>query len=80
MAIIFHSAILLGAFLLVSPSPRPLHQRVVARMRAALTPGCPKAFEVLPAPVDVVLAEGHGVSSRSASGNATGSANATPPL
>lgn len=48
---------LVDGTLLVSPSPRPLHQRVVARVLAALTPGCPAECEVLPAPVDVVLDE-----------------------
>ncbi|MFC4081037.1 Uma2 family endonuclease [Amycolatopsis samaneae] len=48
---------LVDGTLLVSPSPRPLHQRVVARLLAALTPGCPADCEVLPAPVDVVLDE-----------------------
>lgn len=46
---------LVDGTLLVSPSPRPLHQRVVARLLAALTPLCPADCEVLPAPVDVVL-------------------------
>jgi Uma2 family endonuclease len=48
---------LVDGTLLVSPSPRPLHQRVVARVLAALTPVCPADCEVLPAPVDVVLDE-----------------------
>ncbi|MFE0023913.1 Uma2 family endonuclease [Amycolatopsis sp. NPDC059021] len=48
---------LVDGTLLVSPSPRPLHQRVVARLLAALTPLCPADCEVLPAPVDVVLDE-----------------------
>lgn len=48
---------LVDGTLLVSPSPRPLHQRVVARLLAALTPVCPADCEVLPAPVDVVLDE-----------------------
>jgi Uma2 family endonuclease len=46
---------LVDGTLLVSPSPRPLHQRVVARLLAALTPLCPADCEVLPAPLDVVL-------------------------
>ena len=48
---------LVDGTLLVSPSPRPLHQRVVARLLAALTPLCPADCEVLPAPLDVVLDE-----------------------
>ncbi|ADJ47405.1 hypothetical protein AMES_5580 [Amycolatopsis mediterranei S699] len=46
---------LVDGTLLVSPSPRPLHQRVVARLLTALTPLCPADCEVLPAPLDVVL-------------------------
>jgi Uma2 family endonuclease len=52
-----HRYELVDGTLLVSPSPRPLHQRVVARVLAALTPVCPADCEVLPAPVDVVLDE-----------------------
>jgi Uma2 family endonuclease len=48
---------LVDGALLMSPSPRPVHQRVVARLLGALTPGCPRDWEVLPAPVDVVLAD-----------------------
>jgi Uma2 family endonuclease len=43
--------------LIVSPSPRPIHQRAVARLLVALLADCPKDLEVLPAPVDVVLAQ-----------------------
>ena len=43
--------------LLMSPSPRPLHQRVVARLLTVLGEHCPRDLEVLPAPVDVVLAD-----------------------
>jgi Uma2 family endonuclease len=52
-----HRYELVDGTLLVSPSPRPLHQRVVARVLAVLTPDCPADCEVLPAPVDVVLDE-----------------------
>jgi Uma2 family endonuclease len=52
-----HRFELVDGVLVMSPSPRPLHQRVVARLLAALTPGCPDDLEVLPAPVDVVLAD-----------------------
>ncbi|XVV05138.1 Uma2 family endonuclease [Actinosynnema sp. CA-248983] len=48
---------LVDGVLLVSPSPRPVHQRAVARLVIALTAVCPPDWEVLPAPVDVVLAE-----------------------
>lgn len=52
-----HRYELLDGVLAVSPSPRPLHQRVVLRLSIALEHGCPPGFEVLPAPVDVVLSE-----------------------
>lgn len=48
---------LVDGVLLMSPSPRPVHQRVVARLLGVLTPGCPREWEVLPAPVDVILAD-----------------------
>ncbi|TWP43975.1 Uma2 family endonuclease [Lentzea tibetensis] len=48
---------LVDGVLLVSPSPRPVHQRVVARLVIALSPVCPPELEVLPAPVDVVLSD-----------------------
>ncbi|MFC7615179.1 Uma2 family endonuclease [Actinokineospora soli] len=41
----------------MSPSPRPLHQRVVARVLAAITEVCPADCEALPAPVDVWLTD-----------------------
>jgi Uma2 family endonuclease len=52
-----HRYELVDGVLLMSPSPRPLHQRVVARVLVALTLACPRDCEVLPAPVDVVLAD-----------------------
>lgn len=48
---------LVDGVLLMSPSPRPVHQRAVARLLAALGENCPREMEVLPAPVDVELAE-----------------------
>jgi len=48
---------LVDGVLLVSPSPRPLHQRVVARVLAAISSGCARDYETLPAPVDVVLSD-----------------------
>lgn len=48
---------LVDGVLLMSPSPRPLHQRVVARVLAAVSLHCPRDCEALPAPVDVVLAD-----------------------
>lgn len=48
---------LLDGALLTSPSPGPLHQRVVTRLLGILTEACPGDCEVLPAPVDVVLAD-----------------------
>jgi Uma2 family endonuclease len=52
-----HRYELVDGILVVSPSPRPLHQRAIARLIGALEPTCPPEHEVLPAPVDVVLAE-----------------------
>ncbi|HEX3790488.1 MAG TPA: hypothetical protein VHW44_21665 [Pseudonocardiaceae bacterium] len=40
---------LVDGVLLMSPAPRPVHQRVVARLLVALTSGCPREWEVLPA-------------------------------
>ncbi|WP_341771256.1 Uma2 family endonuclease [Amycolatopsis acidicola] len=48
---------LVDGVLLMSPSPRPLHQRVVARVLAAVSRNCPRDCEALPAPVDVILAD-----------------------
>lgn len=52
-----HRYELVDGVLLMSPSPRPLHQRVVARVLAAVSKECPRDCEALPAPVDVVLSE-----------------------
>ncbi|TNC24231.1 Uma2 family endonuclease [Amycolatopsis alkalitolerans] len=52
-----HRYELVDGVLLMSPSPRPLHQRVVARVLAAVSGNCPRDCEALPAPVDVVLAD-----------------------
>ncbi|SDL31115.1 Endonuclease, Uma2 family (restriction endonuclease fold) [Lentzea albidocapillata subsp. violacea] len=52
-----HRFELVDGVLVMSPSPRPVHQRVVARLLVALTAVCPPELEVLPAPVDVVLAD-----------------------
>ncbi|MFD1044995.1 Uma2 family endonuclease [Kibdelosporangium lantanae] len=52
-----HRFELVDGVLVMSPSPRPLHQRAVARLLAALTQNCPADLEVLPAPVDVILAD-----------------------
>lgn len=52
-----HRYELVDGVLLVSPSPRPLHQRAVLRLSIALERRCPPDFEVLPAPVDVVISE-----------------------
>ncbi|TVT06136.1 Uma2 family endonuclease [Amycolatopsis bartoniae] len=52
-----HRYELVDGVLLMSPSPRPLHQRVVARVLAAVSRNCPADCEALPAPVDVVLAD-----------------------
>lgn len=52
-----HRYELVDGVLIVSPSPRPLHQRAILRLVVALESACPSAYEVLPAPVDVVLAD-----------------------
>lgn len=52
-----HRYELLDGVLVVSPSPRPLHQRAILRLLGVLEPSCPPSHEVLPAPVDVVLSE-----------------------
>jgi Uma2 family endonuclease len=52
-----HRYELVDGTLIMSPSPRPLHQRVVARVLAALTNVCPACCEVLPAPVDVWITD-----------------------
>lgn len=52
-----HRYELVDGVLVVSPSPRPVHQRAIARLIGALEPACPAHLEVLPAPVDVVLAD-----------------------
>jgi Uma2 family endonuclease len=52
-----HRYELVDGTLVMSPSPRPLHQRIVARLLIALTVNCPAHLEVLPAPVDVVLSD-----------------------
>lgn len=38
--------------LLVSPAPRPAHQRAVGRLFLALSANCPPELEVFPAPLD----------------------------
>lgn len=38
--------------LLVSPSPRPAHQRALVRLLVELVEACPHEFEVFPAPLD----------------------------
>lgn len=48
---------LVDGVLLMSPSPRPVHQRAVARLLAVLAENCPREMEVLPAPLDVELAD-----------------------
>jgi Uma2 family endonuclease len=52
-----HRYELVDGVLLMSPSPRPLHQRAVARVLADVIKECPRDCEALPAPVDVVLGD-----------------------
>jgi len=51
-----HRYELVDGVLVVSPAPRPRHQRAVYRLTRLLDDACPSEFEVLPGPVDVVLA------------------------
>lgn len=46
---------LLDGVLLVSPAPKPLHQRTVFRLARVLDDACPPDLEVMIAPLDVVL-------------------------
>ena len=48
---------LIDGVLVVSPAPRPRHQRAVTRMWRLLDDACPPDLEVFVAPLDVVLAE-----------------------
>jgi Uma2 family endonuclease len=52
-----HRYELVDGVLVVSPSPRRVHQRAVLRLLRLLDDACPREFEVLGAPFDVVLAE-----------------------
>jgi len=52
-----HRYELLDGVLIVSPAPRPLHQRAAGRIFMQLTEACPAGLEVFTAPLDVVLAD-----------------------
>lgn len=52
-----HRYELLDGVLIVSPAPRPLHQRAALRVAIELTNACPGGLEVFTAPLDVVLAD-----------------------
>ncbi|TSD53677.1 Uma2 family endonuclease [Aeromicrobium piscarium] len=52
-----HRYELIDGVLLVSPAPRPVHQRVLRELLFALDRVMPEDHEVLFAPLDVVLAE-----------------------
>lgn len=49
---------LLDGQIVISPSPRPIHQRVVSRLVVALAAVLPPELEVLTAPVDVHIPHG----------------------
>lgn len=48
---------LIDGTLLVSPSPRPVHQRVVGRLWRILDDACPAGLEAFVAPLDVRLGD-----------------------
>lgn len=48
---------LLDGILLVTPAPAPMHQVAAARLARVLGNAAPAGLEVLPAPLDVVLAK-----------------------
>jgi Uma2 family endonuclease len=50
-----HRYELIDGVLVVSPAPKPLHQRVVGNLLYDLRLACPPDLEVLFAPLDVVL-------------------------
>ena len=52
-----HRYELIDGTLIVSPSPRPLHQRAVLNLAIALQRACPPELEVFVARLDVVLAD-----------------------
>ena len=52
-----HRYELVDGTLIVSPGPVVRHQMVVSRLLRVLADACPSEFEVLVAPLDVVLAE-----------------------
>src|SRR5690625_5211642 len=52
-----HSYELIDGILIVSPSPRHVHQRASGNLYVLLRAGCPDDLEVLYSPFDVVLAD-----------------------
>lgn len=52
-----HRYELIDGILIVSPSPRHVHQRASGNLHVLLRAGCPEHLEVLYAPFDVVLAD-----------------------
>jgi Uma2 family endonuclease len=52
-----HRYELIDGCLIVSPAPTPRHQIVLAALMGLLSAACPRGLRVLPAPLDVVLAD-----------------------
>lgn len=48
---------LVDGMLVVSPAPKPRHQRALRNLTVLMTEGCPAEHEVFFAPLDVVLAD-----------------------
>jgi Uma2 family endonuclease len=52
-----HRYELVDGTLIVTPAPRPIHQRAVLRLAVLLSPSCPPDLEVFVAALDVVISD-----------------------